>query len=60
MIKKISKILPISLMLSLLFVACNKDNKSSNGADSLTPSSHKVIIMTNGGEGDTQKKRALF
>lgn len=59
MIKEILKILPISLMLVLLFTACEKDNKNSNGGDTLTPSYHKVIIMTNGGEGNIQKKEIL-
>lgn len=59
MIKEILKILPISLMLVLLFTACEKDNKNSNGGDTLTPSSHKVIIMSNGGEGEIQKKETI-
>ena len=59
MIKEVLKILSVSLMLVLLFTACEKDNKSSNGGDTLMPTYHKVTIMSNGGEGDIQKKDTL-
>ena len=56
MIKEILKILPISLMLVLLFTACEKDNKNSN--DSISGHTRACCCFCRGIVVFTEGKKA--